>query len=81
MNKADLKIVVDEFREGKSYPGTEILPLEGCGLPDFPIGKIIRKEVIVMHLRWQALYLNGNIDEEELSSCLDILKTKKVIMV
>ena len=39
------------------------------------------KEVIVMHLRWQALYLNGNIDEEELSSCLQILKDKKVIMV
>jgi hypothetical protein len=81
MNKADLKIVVNEFRKGISYPMTDISPLSGCGLSDFPIGKIIRKEVIVMHLRWQALYLNGNIDEEELSSCLDILKTKKVIMV
>ena len=81
MNKAEIKLVVDELREGKSYPETDISPLSGCGLSDFQKGKMIRKEVIVMHLRWQALYLNGNIDEEELSSCLEILKTKKVIMV
>lgn len=81
MNKADLKIVVDEFREGKSYPETDISPLSGCGLPNFPLKKVVRKEVIVMHLRWQAMYLNGKTDEEELSSCLQILKDKKVIMV
>jgi hypothetical protein len=70
MNKAEIKVVVNELREGKSYSGTDISPLSGCGLSDFPIGKIIRKEVIVMHLRWQALYLNGNIDEEELTERL-----------
>lgn len=81
MNKKEIKLVVDELRNNTSYPNIDISPLSGCGLSDFPIGKIIQKEVIVMHLRWQALYLSGNIDEEELSSCLDILKTKKVIMV
>lgn len=81
MNKTEIKLVVNELREGKSYPDTDISPLSGCGLSDFPIGKMIRKEVIVMHLRWQCLFLNGNIDEEELSSCLYILKSKKVIMI
>lgn len=81
MTKNEIKLVVDELREGKSYPDTDISPLSGCRLIDFPIGKIIRKEVIVMHLRWQALYLNGKIDEEELSSCLEIFKSKKVIMI
>ena len=81
MNKAEIKTVVKELREGVSYPEVDISPLSGCGLSDFPFGKMIRKEVIVMHLRWQCLFLNGNIDEEELCSCLEIFKWKKIIMV
>jgi hypothetical protein len=81
MNKNDCIIVVDELRNNISYPDVEISPLSGCGLPDFPIGKMIRKEAIVMHLRWQCKYLNGDIDEEQLSEELSILKSKKVIMV
>jgi hypothetical protein len=81
MNKGELKIVVDELRNGTSYPEVDISPLSGCGLHDFPFGKIIRKEVIVMHLRWQCLFFNGKIDEEELCNCLEIFKWKKVIMV
>lgn len=81
MNKKEIKQVIDELRNNISYQEVDISLLLGCGLSDFPIGKIIRKEVIVMHLRWQCLFLNGNIDEEELCLNLEIFKTKKIIMV
>jgi len=81
MNKSDLKTVTDELRRDISYQGVDITPLMGCVLSDYPKGQIIRKEVIVMHLRWQCLFLNGNIDEEQLSDELYNLKRKGVIMV
>lgn len=81
MTKKEIQTIVNELRDNISYPGIDISPLLGCGLSDFPLKKMIRKEVIVMHLRWQCLFINGNIDEEELSNCLEILKDKKVIMV
>lgn len=81
MTKKEIQTVVNELREGISYPEVDISPLSGCGLPDFPKGKMIRKESIVMHLRWQCLFLNGNIDEEELCNELQLLKENKVIMV
>jgi len=81
MTKKEIVTVVNELREGTSYPEVDISPLSGCGLPNFPKNKMIRKEAIVMHLRWQCLFLNGNIDEEELCNDLQLLKENKVIMV
>ena len=81
MTKKEIVTVVNELREETYYPDIDISPLSGCGLPDFPKGKMIRKEAIVMHLRWQCLFLNGNIDEEELCNELQLLKDNKVIMV
>ena len=81
MTKKEIQLVVDELRSGESYPDVSISPLTGCGLPDFPKKRHVRKEVIVQHLRWQCLYLNGGIDEEELDNCIQILKDKKVIMI
>ena len=81
MTKQDFKTVVNELRDGKSYPGTDTEPLHGCALSDYPKGQIIRKEVIVEMLRWQCLFLNGGIDEQELTNMLQIFKTKRIIMV
>ena len=81
MTKKDFKIVVDELRNNVWYADTDVTPLSGCGLPDFPLRKIVRKEVILMHLRWQCVNLDGTIDEEELSNNLQIFKDKKVIMI
>jgi len=81
MTKKELQIVTEELRQNISYPDVEISSLTGCGLSDFPIGKIVRKEAIVMHLRWQCMYFNGGIDEDQLANELFILKSKKVIMV
>lgn len=81
MTKQDLKILVDELRNDVSYPDVDTSPLFGCGLPEFPKRKIIRKEALLMHLRWQCLFLNGNIDEEELCTNLQIFKDKRIIMV
>ena len=81
MNKAEILIVVDELRNNISYPDVDISSMIGCGLPDFPKGKFVRKEAIVMHLRWQCLFLNGKIDEEELSNELYLLKKNQIIMV
>ncbi len=81
MTKKELQIVTRELKEGISYSNIDTSPLYGCGLPDFPLRKMVSKEVIVMHLKWQCLNLNGTIDEEELTNCLEILKRKKVIMV
>lgn len=81
MDKKEIKQVVDELRNDVSYPEVDISPLSGCGLSDFPFGKIVRKEAIVQHLRWQCLMFNGNIDEEELCANLEIFKHKKIVMV
>lgn len=81
MTKQDLKILVDELRNDVSYPDVDTSPLFGCGLPEFPKRKIVRKEALLMHLRWQCIFLNGNIDEEELCYNLEIFKDKKIIMV
>jgi len=81
MNKTEIKQVVDEIRKNISYPDIDISPLSGCGLSDFPLKKMIRKEVIVMHLRWQCINLNGSIDEVALSESVELLKDKKVIMI
>jgi hypothetical protein len=80
MNKAELKLVTDEYRQGKHYPEIDLEPIIGIGLPDFEKGKFIRKEVIVNFLNWQCLFLSGETDENELSNCLFLLN-KKVIMI
>ena len=82
MNKKDMKVVVNELRNDVSYPGVEDTPLHGLSLPDFPMGKAVRKEAIVQFLRWQCVYIFGDgIDENELSDMLYLLKEKKVVMV
>ena len=81
MNKKEIKVVVDELRNNISYDDIDITPMIGCGLSGFEKGKHIRKEVIVMHLRWQCLNLNGSIDEETLINELELLKENKIIMV
>jgi len=88
MTKAELKLVVDELRAGKTYVdtgnveavGDVTAPLEGLGLSDFEKGKLVRKEAVIHFLRWQTLRMDGTIDEEELSECLGLL-SKKVVMV
>jgi len=81
MTKNDCKILVNELRNNISYSDIDTSVLFGCGLDDFPKGKIIRKEALLMHLRWQCLFLNGGIDEQELSDNLWIFKNKRIIMV
>ena len=81
MNKADVKTVIDELRKDVSYPNVDIDPLYGCGLPDFPDRKFVRKEVIVNHLRWQCLQLNGDIDENQLTEEIAVLRRKRVVMI
>lgn len=81
MTKNEIKEVVDDLRNGKTYPGVDTSPIFGIGLSDFPKGKFIRKEVISNYLNWQCMMLNGNIDEAELDECLFCLKDKKVVMV
>ena len=81
MTKKEIQIVVNELRNNISYPVADISPLTGCALNDFPKHKYIRKESIVMHLRWQCLFLNGGIDEEELNYNLQIFKDKRIVMI
>jgi len=80
MNKAEIKIVTNELREGKTYPGVDTDPLLGLALSDFETGKYVRKEVIVNFLNWQCMYIFGGIDDDELTNCLHLLK-KRVVMV
>jgi len=81
MTKADIVEVVNDLRNGKTYPGVDTSPLLGLALSDFPKRKIVRKEVISNLLNWQCMLLNGNIDENELVDCISWLKEKKVVMV
>jgi len=80
MTKQEIKQIVDDLRANKHYK-TDTSILDGIGLPDFPKSKIVRKEVIVDFLQWQCRYLNGGINEEELSDCIEALKFHKVIIV
>ena len=81
MTKNEIKEVVDDLRNGKTYPGVDTSPLCGIALSDFPKGKIVRKEVISNMLSWQCQLLNGEIDENELVDCIGWLKEKRVVMV
>ena len=81
MNTVELKLVVDEMREGKHYPNIDASPLDGIGLPYFDLNKQVSKEVIVNFLREHCFRSVGIVDDEELVSCLYLLKKKKVIMV
>jgi hypothetical protein len=81
MTKADIKEVVDDLRNGKTYSGVDTSPLFGLALDDFPKGKYVRKEVISNLLNWQCMLLNGEIDEEELDNTLTWLKEKRVVMI
>jgi hypothetical protein len=80
MTKRDVKILIDELRAGKSYPEVDEGSLYGLALPDFPFGKIVRKEAIVKFLNWQCGRFDGTIDEEELENCIQLFYMKKVIM-
>lgn len=81
MTKAEIKVVVEDLRNHKTYPGVETEPLCGLALSDFPFGKYVRKEVISNFLNWQCAYLDGTFDEPELDNCLQLLKKKRIIMV
>jgi len=81
MNKKELIIVTRELKEGKSYPNADISIFDGFALPNYPKNNIISKETIVQMLRYQTMQFNGEINEQELSNCLYLLKAKKVIMV
>ncbi len=94
MTKYEIQSIIDDLRQGKSYVDSSLpperymdqifelmAPLEGLALPDFEKGKMVRKEAIVHFLRWQCLRLDGTIDEEELSSCVELLKSNRVIMI
>lgn len=85
MTKSESKRLVRALESGENprpdwyenNPGL-LEPLCGLGLPDFPKGKSVSFEVALYFLRWQCLMLNGNIDEQELSNCLELFKEKKV---
>ena len=90
MRKVEIKQVLDELRDGKRYwkpeDGLDNLfkmtePMDGCGLPSFPKGKMVPKESIVEFLHWQCVCLNGTIDFEALQECVEILMVQKIVMV
>ena len=81
MTKADIKILMNELRQGKTYEDVEDTPLHGLALDDFPDRKTVRKEAIVQFLNWQTRCLNGTIDEEALVEHIALLQAKKVVMV
>ena len=81
MTKVEIKEVVNDLRNGKTYPGVDTSPLFGLALSDFPKGKYVRKEVISNLLNWQCQLLNGEIDENELDECITWLREKRVVMV
>jgi len=53
--------------------------LFGCGLRDFqPV--VCTLEVIAKFLRWQAMMLNGQWDNEALTECRNILRRKALVV-
>ena len=63
MTKNEIKEVVDEMRQHKTYPDVSTEPLFWFALSDFPTGKFVRKEVIVNMLNWQCACLDGSFDD------------------
>jgi len=81
MTKSEIKSVVNGLRNNVHYEGVSTEPLYGLGLDDFPNSKYVRREVIANFLNWQCMFLDGTIDESELSDCIYLLKKKRVVLV
>jgi len=83
MTKKEIKEVVRLFLEDKV--DRENISLDdlfntmgGCAF--WEEKKHIRKAMVVRFLAYQCRYLNGNVNDQELSDCCNILK-RKVIMI
>lgn len=87
MTKGDAERLMDDLRNGVKFGESlnEINdlcePLEGLGTSDFEAGKIVSYESVLTFLRWQCVQMNGRLDQDELSTCLGLLKRKRVVIV
>ena len=80
MNKDQIKLIMDEMRLRKDYPGTDLEPLFGLALSSFPKDLWVTKECIVQSLRWHSLNFDGSINEFMLNEFINLLKIKRVNM-
>jgi len=87
MTKKDSERLMNDLRNGVKFGESlsEIHdlcePLEGLGTRDFEDGKFVSYESVLTFLRWQCMQFNGQIDQDELSDCLGLLKRKRVAIV
>lgn len=56
------------------------LPLQSADRLTFEGGHRVTEEDAVAFLRWRAADRKGNLDEDELESAVELLKTKRVII-
>ena len=87
MTKKEIKQVIRDFTDRKADRSQEYknitfdqmaIVMEGCAF--WTEKHYIRKEILVKYLEWQARYLNGGVDEQELETCMWVMKNK-VVMV
>ena len=65
---AQSDVQIDETR----HP---INTMYGCGLPEFePV--VVTHELVARHIRWQAQFMDGTWDIEELENCKHIARNK-----
>jgi len=56
-------------------------PLQFADRLNFEGGRRVTMENVVGFLRWRAIDKKGGLDEEELESAVELLKTKRVVIV
>lgn len=86
MTKKEIQQVIRDFTDRKAdteeYKNITFdqmaIVMEGCAF--WKAKRYIRKEILVKYLEWQARFLNGGVDEQELETCMWVMKNK-IIMV
>ncbi|MCP3681271.1 MAG: hypothetical protein GY861_01145 [bacterium] len=86
MNKSEIRKLVSSLNLSIDAKTTTSFnpakhPLNGIGCSDFPLRKPVTFNAILEYLKWQCVQFNGEINQLELSDCLELLKKKKVICI
>jgi hypothetical protein len=84
MNKQDMVRLTMDLENGVPTPNSSMLdenPMDGLYLPDFPDRKPVSYDAALSFLRWHCVYMNGNINQTELSEMLEVMRRKRVMIL
>lgn len=79
MTKQEFKRAFEVAKSGDDLDHVDYSALDGCGLPDFqPVHTTI--DAVARLIRWQARYMNGGWDSQELDNVAQIARKRFIII-